>query len=166
MTSVLASSLARHSFLRDLRTPHLQRLSTAAKEVELPERHRFFDEGGHADRFWLIETGRVGLDVHIPGRGLVVIETFGRDTVLGWSWLFPPFQWRFGARALEPVRAVEFDGRLVRTLCAADPELGHELTRRFAEVMLDRLQATRLRLLDVYTHPGQVRPGETLWPDV
>ncbi|MFC4907103.1 Crp/Fnr family transcriptional regulator [Actinomadura gamaensis] len=165
MTPVVASSLARHPFLHDVKGRHLDRLARAARQIEVPERHRFFEEGGRADRFWLIETGRVGLDMHVPGRGLVLVETFGRDAVLGWSWLFPPFEWRFGARALSPVRAVEFDGKLVRTLCAADPELGHELTRRFAEVMLDRLQATRLRLLDVYAHPGQTRPGETLWPD-
>ncbi|RFU39598.1 cyclic nucleotide-binding domain-containing protein [Actinomadura logoneensis] len=151
--------------MRGLRGHHLERLATAAHRVTAPDRHRFFDEGGRADRFWLVETGRVGVDAHVPGRGLVVVETLGRDAVLGWSWLFPPFQWRFGARALAPVRAVEFDARLVRTLCADDPELGHELTRRFAEVMLDRLQATRMRLMDVYTHPGRIRPGETLWPD-
>jgi CRP-like cAMP-binding protein len=98
------------------------------------------------------------LDLHVPGRGDVIIESLDPGTVLGWSWLFPPYDWRFGASAAEPVRAIVLDAADVRVMCATDPALGYELTRRFTAVMLDRLQNTRLRLLDLYGVPAGGRP--------
>ncbi|MEZ5078070.1 MAG: cyclic nucleotide-binding domain-containing protein [Solirubrobacterales bacterium] len=107
-------------------------------------------EGDPADAFYLIRQGRVALEIAAPGSGALMIETLGEGAVLGWSWLFPPFKWSFDARATEPVRAIAFDGACLRGKCDADNSLGYELMRRFAAVMLDRLQATRLQLLDVY----------------
>lgn len=159
MSAVTGAVLAGHEFCRGINSAHLAQLATAARHEELPAGYRFFEEGETADRFWLIQAGQIALDLHVPGRGVVIIETFGRGTVLGWSWLFPPYQWRFGALAMQPVRAIGFDGRLVRTFCAADPSLGFELTRRFTSVILDRLQATRVRLIDVYGNPSDPIPG-------
>lgn len=147
------SALAGHSFVRGMPERHVDRLAVVARYEDVPAGHRFFEEGARADRFWLIQAGRVSLDLHIPGRGTVLVETLGRGTVLGWSWLFPPYQWRFGALAAEPVRAIMLDARAVRAMCAEDPDFGYELTRRFTAVMLDRLQNTRIRLLDLYAAP-------------
>lgn len=152
MSAVNATTLAAHEFCRGMSSPQLAKLATAARHVEYPQGHRFFEEGQTADGFWLIQAGQVALDLHVPGRGVAIIETFGRGTVLGWSWLFPPYRWRFGAVAMQPMRGILFDGKLVRTFCVADPELGFDLTRRFTAVVLNRLQSTRLRLIDVYAN--------------
>jgi CRP-like cAMP-binding protein len=149
-----APVLADHEFFRGMPAGHLDRLADVARSDDLPAGHRLFDEGGPADRFWLIWSGRVVLDLHVPGRGDLIIESLGPGAVLGWSWLFPPYEWRFGAVATEPVRAIVFDAAAVRIRCADDPVLGYELTRRFAAVMLDRLQNTRMRLLDLYGAPA------------
>lgn len=149
-----ASVLADHEFFRGMPPGHLDRLADVARSDDLPAGRRLFDEGEPADRFWLIRSGRVVLDLHVPGRGDLIIESLGPGTVLGWSWLFPPYEWRFGAVAVEPVRAIAFDAAAVRIRCAADSTLGYELTRRFAAVMLDRLQSTRMRLLDLYGAPA------------
>jgi CRP-like cAMP-binding protein len=133
---------------------HFDRLATVARCDDFPAGDRLFEEGGPADRFWLIRSGRVVLDLHVPGRGGLIIESLEPGTVLGWSWLFPPYEWRFGSVAVEPVRALAFDAGAVRIMCAADPALGYELTRRFAAIMLDRLQNTRMRLLDLYGAPA------------
>jgi len=74
--------------------------------------------------------------------------------VLGWSWLFPPYRWHFDAHATTVVRATAFDGTCLRGKCDADPALGYELTSRFAQTLIERLQWTRLRLLDVYGNVG------------
>jgi CRP/FNR family transcriptional regulator, cyclic AMP receptor protein len=111
-------------------------------------------EGDEADTFFAIRHGRVALEIAAPGRGALMIATLGEGAVVGWSWLFPPHRWSFDARALERVRAVAFDGACLRGKCDADHELGYELMRRFAAVMLDRLQTTRLQLLDVYGGPA------------
>lgn len=111
-------------------------------------------EGDSAETFYALRSGRVALDVAAPGAGTLTISTLGPDAVLGWSWLFPPFRWSFDVRALDPVRAIEFDGACLRGKCEDDKELGYELMRRFAAIILDRLQSTRVQLLDVYGGDG------------
>ena len=146
-----APALAGHQFTRGMAADHVAALSGAARHIKVPARHRLFDEGGTADRFWLIQAGQVALDMHVPGRGLVLIEALGMGDVIGWSWLYPPYQWRLGAVAMRPTQAFEVDGPAVREMCAADAGFGYELTRRFLAVVVNRLQATRSRLIDLST---------------
>lgn len=126
------------------------RLLELAREVSFPSGARIFEEGRRADRFWVIRTGAVTLDMHIPGRRPPTVETLGPGDLLGWSWLFPPYTWHLGAEALSPVRALEFDAEAVRTLCDQDPVLGQALTRCVAEAIGSRLRAARMRLISVY----------------
>jgi CRP/FNR family transcriptional regulator, cyclic AMP receptor protein len=150
--------LAEHPFLAGLPAGWLEHLAGQVRRTGFPPGQRIFAEGGAADRFWLIHSGRVALDFRVPGRGDVLIETLGPGTVLGWSWLFPPHRWHFGAVAAEQTHTVEFDAAGVMARCEADPAFGLELTRRFAGVLLDRLQATRVRLLDLYGYPALAAP--------
>ncbi|TMQ86470.1 cyclic nucleotide-binding domain-containing protein [Actinomadura soli] len=149
MGVVTGADLAREPFLSDVRTADLTRLAKAARFTQIPAGRRIFNESDPAERFWIIRDGTVAVDLQMPGRGPVVIETFGPGAVLGWSWLFRPYRWRLGGFAATPVQAIELDGRLVRTLCAVDPSLGYELTRRFAELVVERLEATQTRLLEL-----------------
>ena len=146
--------LATHPFLAGLTRPQLERLSPWAHRALFQAGARVFSEQGRARRFWLIREGSVALDLYVPGRGAVVVETLGPAAVLGWSWLYPPYRWHLGATALTQTLTVEFDGEAVRRLAADDPELGYELYRRFLAVVVDRLQATRIRLLDLYGEPA------------
>jgi CRP/FNR family cyclic AMP-dependent transcriptional regulator len=129
-------------------------IAGCAQNVGFEEGEVFAREGGPADTFFLLRKGLVSLTMHVPGRGDVVIETLDPDEIVGWSWLFPPHVWQFDVRAAEAVRAVSFDGACLRGKCEMDHDLGYELMRRFALVMIDRLQHTRLRLLDVYGRDG------------
>jgi CRP/FNR family transcriptional regulator, cyclic AMP receptor protein len=156
MTEVTAAALATHPFLHGMSRDHLAVLAESACDVRLPARHRLFEDGGLASRFWLIQCGHVSLDLHIPGEGPVVIETIGMGELLGWSWLFPPYKWAFGAVAVTPVEAFEFDAVAVREHCAADPELGYELNQRITRVLASRLQATRIRLIARSGHAAAV----------
>jgi len=113
---------------------------------------RVFTEGGPAERFYLIREGAIALEVDAPGRGALVIETLHDGDVVGWSWLFEPYRWEFDARATVPTATVSFDGACLRGKCQDDHELGYQLMRRFAALLTERLQATRLQLLDVYGH--------------
>lgn len=131
-----------------------ERLTAIAHEVSLPRDARIFEEGRRADRFWIIRSGQVTLDQHVPGRRAAVVETLGRDDLLGWSWLFPPYLWHLGAETVGTVEAVEFDATVVRALCEDDPVLGRAVYRYVAETVADRLQRTRVRLLDLYGPQG------------
>ena len=143
-----------HPFLNGLTDSQLSRLSAWAHRSQFRAGTRIFSEGAMADRFWLIRDGQVTLDAHVPGRGDVIVETLGPGSVLGWSWLFPPYRWQFDVRAQETVRATTFDGACLRKKCEADPAMGYELMKRLAYVISQRLHATRLQLLDVYGPPG------------
>jgi len=147
MIEVTAEALATHPFLHGLSRDHLTVLTEAASDVTFPAKQRLFEDGGSATRFWLLRSGYVSLDLHVPGQGRMKIDTIGMGELLGWSWLFPPYRWAFGAVAASPVEAFEFDGRMVRARCAADPTLGYEVTQRLAHVVAKRLQATRVRLI-------------------
>ncbi|MEU9123262.1 cyclic nucleotide-binding domain-containing protein [Streptomyces sp. NPDC048506] len=145
----------RPGLLGALPPPHRDRLLALAHEVSFPAGLRIFDEGGAADRFWIIRSGTVALDVHEPGRGTVVVETLGEGELLGWSWLFEPYQWHLGARTRAMVTAYECDAREVRAAIDADPAFGLAVTRCVAAVAIGRrLRAARTRLLDLYGPPG------------
>ncbi|MFI6559447.1 cyclic nucleotide-binding domain-containing protein [Streptomyces sp. NPDC050534] len=138
------------SMPRALSAEHRQRLMRLAREVSYPVGARLFEEGGRADRFWIIRTGTVDLDMRVPGRRAAVIESLGHNELLGWSWLYPPHSWHLGAEASSPVRAYEFDATTVRTICREDPDFGRSVAEWVGMVVAHRLQAARIRLLDLY----------------
>ncbi len=148
------SLLAAQPFLAGLNAQQLGRLACWAKPVEFPAGYRLFDEDGHADRFWILLDGRVSLDTEIPGRGTVIIETLGPGSVVGWSWLFPPHRWHFGATVTEPTSTIELDGPGVQRVCEEYPAFGYQIAQRILTVVVQRLQATRVRLLDLYGSPS------------
>jgi CRP-like cAMP-binding protein len=157
MIEVTAGALATHPFLHGMSRGQLAELAGAASDFTFPTRYRFFEDGGGASRFWLIQSGCVALDLHVPGQGRMKIDTIGMGELLGWSWLFQPYRWTFGAVATGPVEAFELDGRLVRACCESDPALGYEVTRRLARVVAKRLQATRVRLITASSLPADAR---------
>ncbi len=131
---------------------HLSLIAGCGANEHFAAGERLFREGDPAERFFLIREGAVALELDAPGRGPLVIETLHDSDVVGWSWLFEPYRWQFDARAQQATRVVSFDGACLRGKCEDDHELGYQLMRRFAASVIERLQATRLQLLDVYGH--------------
>ena len=139
-----------HPFLKDLEPEYLTLLAGCAMNVRFGEGSFLFREGEAADRCFLIREGKLALEIAAPGRGSIIVQTLGAGHVAGFSWLLEPHQWQFDGRAVEPVHAVALDGTCLSGKCADDPRLGFELTQLFARLAIQRLQATRLQLLDVY----------------
>ncbi|MGW3678803.1 cyclic nucleotide-binding domain-containing protein [Streptomyces prasinus] len=138
------------SLPRALPAEHRAKLLETAREVSFPQGTRLFEEGGHADRFWVVRTGTVELDMHVPGRRAAVIERLGHNELVGWSWLYSPHVWHLGAEAATPVRAYEFEAAAVRALCGDEPALGRDLAQWVGRVVAHRLHCARVRLLDLY----------------
>ena len=157
MTDIVAPALAGHQFFRGMPAHHLAYLAGTTSLATFPARHRIFEAGAVAQHFWLIRAGQVALDLRVPGAGRVIVETIGRGEMVGVSWFFAPFQWQFGAVAVQPTEAFQFDAAAVRQRCDTDPDFGYQFTRRMIAVVARRLQATRIRLLDVCT--SQELPG-------
>ncbi|MFI6845196.1 cyclic nucleotide-binding domain-containing protein [Kitasatospora sp. NBC_00085] len=151
-------TLAYRGFLGALPPGRRDRLAALGHDVSFPAGTRIFEEDGVADRFWVIRSGLVALDVHVPGRRAAVVETLGEGDLLGWSWLFEPYRWHLGAQTRGTVLAAEFDAERVRLACAGDPAFGLAVTHGVAAVIARRLKATRTRLLDLYGPPG-AEPG-------
>ena len=142
--------LADHPFAQGLNNRHLELLVGCASNVRFDAGQVVFREGEDADQFYLIREGKTSLELFAAERGPVNILTVGEGEVLGWSWLVPPYRWRFDARAIEPTRAIALDGKCLREKSERDSDLGYELLKRIAHIMEERLQATRLQLLNVY----------------
>jgi len=157
MNAVAPSALAGHAFLRGMSPSDVGLLADAAAAIDLPAGRRLFDEGAPAANCWLLTDGQVALDLSMPGRQNLIVETLGGGDVIGFSWLSPPHQWQFGAQVLEPATAFELDGPAVQTLCDDHPGLGYQLAMRMLAAAVRRLQATRIRLLDLYGPPGGSR---------
>ncbi|MEU6339674.1 MULTISPECIES: cyclic nucleotide-binding domain-containing protein [unclassified Streptomyces] len=121
-----------------------------AKRVSFPQNWRIFDEGRFADRFWVVESGAVSLDMDVPGRGPVSVDTLGPGELVGWSWLFPPYRWQLAAHALGTVGAYEFVAAEVRELFKDDPVLGQAVVLAAAQTIAQRLGAARARMVDLY----------------
>ena len=143
----LPEVIAGHPFLQGMKAQHLALLSQNARLVSFKDREWIFREDEPANRFYLIRSGQVALEANVPDRGRLLIETIGPGDVVGWSWLFPPYYWRFDARAVGPVEAIFFYGTQLRTDCESDREFGFQLLQRMAKVVVDRLQAERGRLV-------------------
>jgi CRP/FNR family transcriptional regulator, cyclic AMP receptor protein len=147
MLEVTPSGLHTQRFLRGMQSRHLDVLAEAASEVIFPAGHRIFADGDYADKFWLIQSGHVALDMLVPGYGLTVVGRVGIGGLVGWSWLVPPYQWTFGGVCATEVRAFQFNAETVRDRCAADLVLRDELIRRLFQVVAGRLQDTRTKLI-------------------
>jgi CRP-like cAMP-binding protein len=137
-----------------LTAAELELIAGCGSNVRFREGELLFRDGDEADSFLVLRHGSVALETFVPARGPVTIETLEAGEVLGWSWLFPPYRWHFDARATTLVRATSFDGACLRGKCEGDPKLGYDLMSRFAQILIERLQWTRLRLLDVYGYAG------------
>ena len=143
--------LMEHPFLKGMDRAHLDLIVGCASNVRYDAEAMLFREGDEAVEFYVIRSGKVAIEMHIPGRGPVEIQTLSDGDILGWSWLFPPYRWHFDARAVELTRAIALDGKCLRTKCEADHNLGYELLKRFSNILEQRLQAMRLQLLDMYS---------------
>jgi CRP-like cAMP-binding protein len=142
--------LAEHPFLKGLAPHYIQLIVGCASNVRFEAGQFLFHEGEEANKFYIIRHGKVAVDIFAAGRGPITIQTIGEGEVLGWSWLIPPYHWHFDARAAELTRAIALDAKCLRTKCEEDHDLGYELLKRFSHIIEQRLEATRLQLLDVY----------------
>jgi len=142
----LENLIRRHPAFEGLSEPDLEMLAGCAANRKYAPGEYLARNGDEGEHTFLIRAGRVGLIVH--GRELA--ETTGEGDLVGWSWLFPPYQWHFDAKAITAVRAIELNGGCLRKKCEANPRFGFEITKRFLYQAHRRLERSRLRAMDVY----------------
>ena len=142
--------IAEHPFFVGLDDGFTNLMVSCASNVRFKAGTYILREGDPANTFYLIRKGKVAVEVLAPQHKPIIVSTLGVGEILGWSWLLPPFQWKFSERAVDDIRVIALDGKCLRTKCEENHDLGYEVLKRFAQIMEQRLEATRLQLLDVY----------------
>lgn len=153
MKSVADEMLA-HPFFSELPEDYVRLMAGCGENVIFRADTLIAAEGAKAEHFFVLRSGRVSLELHTSPSRSVCIQTLDGGDILGWSWLFPPYRWAFDARAVQDVRAIRVDGECLRGKCEDDTALGYALMKRFSRLMVQRIESTRLQLLDLYGREG------------
>jgi CRP-like cAMP-binding protein len=144
------SLLAEHSFFKDFQPSYRSLIAGCGKNVHFDAGQLLARTGEPANQFFALRHGRAAVELHSSERGPLILHTVDAGDIVGWSWLFPPYRWSFDVRAVDELRAISFDGECLRGKCDCDPVMGYDFMKRFARVFMERLEATRLQLLDLY----------------
>ncbi len=147
--------LREHPFIEGLEGEVIALIAGCARNAVFQAEEYLFKQGESADRFFLIRQGTVALEIFRPGRGAFTFLTLKNGEFLGSTWLLPPYQWAYDARAVEVTRAIAFDARCMREKCEADHHVGYEMMKRFLPPLIDRLNTARLQSADVYGDDGR-----------
>ena len=146
----IADLLKEHPFFKDLKPEFLELISGCGRNVHFDKGDVLFKEGTEANVFYVLRAGRITLQMAVPGKQRIVIETLTEGQITGWSWLIAPHKWAFDGVAAEDTRAVSLDGKCLREKCEENHDFGYELVTRISRIVTQRLQAARLHLLDIY----------------
>lgn len=146
--------IAEHEAFAGLKDSSIDFLAACADKREVKEDEVLFQYGAKADRFYLVLSGRVSVEVGAIQGPPLELRSVGPGEVLGWSWLIPPYKWHFQARAEEPSEVLEFDGEAILQRCEQDPVFGYQLFKRFSGLMSERLAAAREKMMNEWSPPG------------
>lgn len=146
----IADELAEHPFFADLEPGYVATVAGCGSNVVFEPETVIAAEGSEANEFFIIRRGRVAIQLHAAGTGVALLQTLDGGDILGWSWLFPPYRWSVEARALQQVHAIKLDGKCLRDKCELNSGMAYALMKKFSRIMTQRLEATRLQLLDLY----------------
>ena len=143
-----------HPFFAGLADEYVQLVVGCASNVVFKAGSYLYRHGDPADTFYLLRHGRVALEMSAPARAPVTFQTVVEGEIVGVSWLLPPYRWSYDARAVDLVRAIAMDAKCLRDKCDSDHDLGYDMMMRFVPVLVSRLQATRMQIMDVYGTPA------------
>ena len=143
-----------HAFFKGMSEDYVKLLAEFASEKHAARDEVLFQLGKPADKFYLLRSGKVSVQVPALVGPPLELQLLGEDQLLGWSWLIPPYRWNFLARAVEESELIEFDGGAILARCEADPGFGYDLFKRFAALMSERLESARLKMIDEWNPAG------------
>ncbi len=158
MVGTLEPILANLPFFDGLEPSHLELLVGCASNARYGADAYLYREGEQANQFFIVRQGKVAIEMAVPGRGKVTLQTHDAGDVVGWAWLLPPYRWYFSARAVEPTRVIALDGVCLRHKCEQDADLGYQFLKRFAAKTTRSLDLLYAQLLDLDAGPEPRAP--------
>lgn len=152
--TIAAAGIAENAFFKGLDPDILGFLEQHAAPRALVSEEVLFVHGAQADAFYLVQSGRIKVEVAAITGLPLALQTLEPGAVLGWSWLIPPYRWHFQARADTPSEVLVFDGQAVRQRCEQDPAFGYALLKRFSSLMSERMEHARRTMMEAWTPSG------------
>ena len=146
--------LSAHEFFSEFSDDILKFLCECSSMREIKKGQILFLQGENADKFYVVRSGRISLQMPAIMGPTLEIQAVDEDQVLGWSWLISPYQWNFQTKAEEDSELLQFDGAAILAQCELDPKLGFELVKKFAALMSVGLNAARLKMMDEWNPVG------------
>jgi CRP-like cAMP-binding protein len=140
--------LKQHAFFRELPPQYFDLMLGCTTHVVFKAGEVILREGESADKFYLVRSGKIAIYMEKPQE--ITIQTIKEGDILGWSWLVEPYRNRFSAKAVENTRALALDGKCLREKCEKNSDLGYQLLKRLVNVFVERLEATRLQVINMY----------------
>ena len=150
----IAEYLTTHEFFSELSEDTIRFLCESVSTLEIKKGQVLFQLRERADKFYIVHNGRISVQIPAIMGPTLEVQTLSADRILGWSWLIPPYQWRFQAKAEEDSTLLEFDGTAILARCEQEPKVGYELLKKFASLMAERLEASRQKLMDEWNPAG------------
>jgi len=149
-TEAIAERVLAHPFFVGIDPTLVHAMTSKAEERTYDVGEMLVREGKSAEEFFLVIEGKIALEVGAADRPGITVETIGRGEILGWSWLVSPHRWRFDARALKPTTVVAINASVARYALAAHPAFGYQFLMKLLPVIAERLENTRVQLLDIH----------------
>jgi CRP/FNR family transcriptional regulator, cyclic AMP receptor protein len=141
--------------LSELSPQHLQVLADLASYRDVEDGQELFHEGDAQDFLYIVLTGRMAVEIHIPNRGRLRILTVEPMEILGWSSLTRTIPRRTAsARAVAASRLLAIPSAKLYAACQQDSALGFQVMNQVANVVANRLLMTRLQMLDLFANPS------------
>ena len=146
--------LSAHEFFSQFRDDDLKFLCECSSTREIKKGQILFRQGEHADKFYVVRSGRISIQMPAIMGPTLEIQAVDEDQVLGWSWLISPYQWNFQTKAEEDSELLQFDGVAILARCEQEPKFGYELLKKFAGLMSVRLNAARQKMMNEWNPIG------------
>jgi CRP/FNR family cyclic AMP-dependent transcriptional regulator len=146
--------LSAHEFFSQFRDDDLKFLCECSSTREIKKGQILFLQGEHADKFYVVRSGLISIQMPAIMGPTLEIQTVDEDQVLGWSWLISPYRWNFQTKAEEDSELLQFDGVAILARCEQEPKFGYELLKKFAGLMSVRLNAARQKMMNEWNPVG------------
>lgn len=147
-------SLKGHPFFQGLEDKYFSDLEECSTRADYPKEIYLLRTQMPANDFFVLLEGQVKLLNHVPGGRVAALETITAPSIVGWSWLVPPFQWHFDVKTMTPVSTLRIHAPQILAKMSQDKTLAADLYQRFMELVVERLQAARMQSMDIYANPN------------
>ena len=146
--------LSAHEFFSEFSDDVIKFLCECSSTREIKKGQILFRQGENADKFYIVRSGRIAIQMPAIMGPTLEIQTLDKDQILGWSWLISPYKWNFQTKAEEDSELLQFDGVAILARCEQEPKFGYELLKKFAALMSVGLNAARQKMMDEWNPAG------------